>query len=216
MGEPESRWLDEFADELLAWVELRRAQGVDVGELAGEVCARVSGAVDALTATGQIDAEQERTLRRRVAAVADDATVSEPQTFEVADDGVLVPETPPGSAGVVASSALLRVVAVGRCVGLLADEPLTLLTVEMWSDRVELVWFVATGTDPVFPVWRLVDDAGTDYVVASTAEDADARGVRGRVVFIPGVPPPATCLTGEVEVAGRTTARAKVALRVLT
>ena len=213
MGEPESRWLDDFADELLAWVELRRAQGVDVGELAGEVCARVSGAVDALTATGQIDAEQERTLRRRVAAVADDATVSEPQTFELADDGELVPETPAAVRPVVAPSALLRVVAVGRCVGLLADEPLTLLAVELWSDRVELVWFVATSAELVFPVWRLTDDCGTHYEVVSTAEDADARGVRGRVVFAPGVPPSATHLTGEVEVAGRTTARAEVALR---
>ena len=213
MGEPESRWLDDFATELLGWLELRRHQGVAVEELAGEVCARVSGALDALMATGHIDAEQERALRRRVAALADDATVSQPQTYLLDDAGGLVPDADPAPlVPVTPASALLRVVPVGRCVGLLGDERLTLVAAELWSDRVELSWFLPAAAEPAFPDWQLTDDAGTAYAVRSTGEDADADGVRGRVSFGPGLPPTARAFTVEVGVAGRTTARAEVAL----
>lgn len=114
------------------------------GELQVLMLLRAWGAVDALEETGVLDGEQ---LERARAALAEKGVTSSrtqvlAQSF-VAGATARAANTP--APVEQEPEALHRVVGVGRVMGLVDDEPLTMLSVELWSRTVRAEFLLLLG-----------------------------------------------------------------------
>jgi hypothetical protein len=114
------------------------------GELQALMLLRAWGAVDALEETGVLDGEQVE--RARAALAEKGVTSGRTQVFAqsfVAGATARAASTPAPIEQ--APEVLHRVIGVGRVMGLVDDEPLTMLSVELWSRTVRAEFLLLLG-----------------------------------------------------------------------